>query len=187
MIRGLRKLLSLVGPALRREWLLLLPLSALCAAFEALGAVMVYGLIRLIANPGDATSVAPLPVAFWGGDLRGATLAVIAALALFYIGKNLLTAILVIRRNQVASRSTAELSARLFRAYLSAPYAMHLKRNSAELVRNATDSCEVAFESVAKALLVVATEVLVISGLVVVLLIEAPGVALLAPAVSLGA
>ena len=57
MISGLRKLLSLVEPALRRQWLSLLPLSALCAALEAVGAVAVYGLIRLIGDPSAAQSI----------------------------------------------------------------------------------------------------------------------------------
>ena len=178
MVAGVRRLLSLLEPGLRRQWFSLLPLSALCALLEAAGALAVYGLIRVIGDPASGERAPALFAASPGGVASEVAL-LAGVLAVFYLAKNGLSALLAVRRNRVASRSIAALSARLFRAYLKAPYARHLRRNSAELVRNATDSCEVAFESVAKALLVVATELLVLTGLVLVLLVAAPWITLL--------
>ena len=178
MVAGVRRLLSLLEPGLRRQWFALLPLSALCALLEAAGALAVYGLIRVIGDPASGERAPALFAASPGGVASEVAL-LAGVLAVFYLAKNGLSALLAVRRNRVASRSIAALSARLFRAYLKAPYARHLRRNSAELVRNATDSCEVAFESVAKALLVVATELLVLTGLVLVLLVAAPWITLL--------
>ena len=178
MVAGVRRLLSLLEPGLRRQWFSLLPLSALCALLEAAGALAVYGLIRVLGDPASGERAPALFAASPGGVASEVAL-LAGVLAVFYLAKNGLSALLAVRRNRVASRSIAALSARLFRAYLNAPYARHLRRNSAELVRNATDSCEVAFESVAKALLVVATELLVLTGLVLVLLVAAPWITLL--------
>src|SRR4029453_19619151 len=74
----------------------------------------------------------------------------------------------------------AELSHRLFAAYLAAPYDFHFRRNSAALIRRMPDGVPSVFRGVLGSLVAITTEALVVLGLVLVLGVTAPGVTLVA-------
>ncbi|HKA33910.1 MAG TPA: ABC transporter ATP-binding protein, partial [Candidatus Binatia bacterium] len=96
------------------------------------------------------------------------------AVALFYVGKNTLLAVFVYLQRRLMGESQVALSRRLMRGYLALPYSLHLRRNSAELVRNVSESAFRVFDRVLGPALAMLTEALVIIGIVAVLMWTAP-------------
>ncbi|MGH7893642.1 MAG: ABC transporter ATP-binding protein, partial [Candidatus Binatia bacterium] len=82
--------------------------------------------------------------------------------------------------------STAATATTLLRSYLQAPYAFHLRRNSVDLVHNATHAARRVFAGVLAPALALVTEVLVAGGITVVLLTVAPRATLVATGVLAG-
>lgn len=105
--------------------------------------------------------------------------------ALFYVAKNCLAALNIYLQSQLTSASTAALSNVLLRGYLNAPYAFYFRRNSAELIRNTTDSSEATFRLVLVSGISIVSESLVFLGIVLVLMAAVPLITLLALAVLL--
>jgi ATP-binding cassette, subfamily B, bacterial PglK len=107
---------------------------------ETLGAGLIFVLLGLAAEP-DAPVELPLI-----GDLRdhlpamshGAQLGFAAGMVgIFFVARGALIAAQAYAQHRVAENAGAQLSQRLMRTYLRVPYAFHLGRNSAELIRNA--------------------------------------------------
>jgi ATP-binding cassette subfamily C protein len=164
------------------------PLVLLTALFEAAGAAAVFGLIRVLTDPAQATA---LPVA--GALLRRlppleprATVVLFAlSVALFYALKNGLGALSAWAQARCVRDSTAATSTALLRGYLAAPWSFHLRRNSAELIHDAHQAVERVYTLVMSPALGILTESLVALGIVAVLLVAAPGVTLFAVSVLL--
>lgn len=80
----------------------------------------------------------------------------------------------------VLAYQQAETSVGLLQGYLSAPYAMHLKRSSAELMRSMSTSVSLAYGSVINGLLSLTAELITIVGVAGLLVVLNPIVALCA-------
>ncbi|MGH7786465.1 MAG: ABC transporter ATP-binding protein [Candidatus Binatia bacterium] len=180
MLTTLRHCLRLLPRRLRRWWLLVPLMAALTGVAEGAMAAAVFGLVSII---GDPTAVTRLPVAAqiapllpWQ-DARSQVLCFTALVALATVGKNLLLAALQYLRHKISGESSAELANRLLRAYLLAPYPLHLRRSSAQLMRNVTTAVHAVFEALA-AFAATLSELLVGVGLLAVLLFSAPRVTL---------
>jgi len=173
----------LLSPWARWRWAALIPLALAAAAAEAVGAGAAFGLITILGDPARA---AALPVAAWvypylpAHDNRSVVLAFTLLVISFYVARNLLLAGVTWAQERALNASVAELSHRLFAAYLAAPYDFHFRRNSAALIRRVTDGVHSVFRGVLGSLVTIATEALVVAGLVVVLGVTAPGVTLVA-------
>jgi ABC-type multidrug transport system fused ATPase/permease subunit len=168
---------------MRWRWAALVPLAVAAAAMEALGAAVVFFLIKVLSDPTQAIAyplvsslIGMLP---WqtGGTVVPSLTFLVAA---FYLLKNSLLGCVAYAQRKVVSDSQAALARRLLQGYLALPYAAHLRRNSAELVRNMTDSVHKTFYDVLLPSLGVVTEVLVVAGIIVVLMATAPWVTLVA-------
>lgn len=142
----------------------LLVLMGLGAALEALSIALVFPLIALLSHPDFGAGV-PLPA--WIAEplaampprdrvLAGAG----AVMAVFALKVAYLAALYVAQYRFMFSRQVA-LSRRLFAAYLYAPYPYHLRRNSAELLRNLNQEIHWIFTGVLVPAASVAIEVLV--------------------------
>jgi ATP-binding cassette, subfamily B, bacterial PglK len=173
----------LLSPWARWRWAALIPLALAAAAAEAVGAGAAFGLITILGDPARA---AALPVAAWvyphlpAHDNRTIVLAFTLLVIGFYVARNVLLAGVTWAQERALNASVAELSHRLFAAYLAAPYDFHFRRNSAALIRRMTDGVHSVFRGVLGSLVAITTEALVVLGLVVVLGVTAPGVTLVA-------
>ena len=176
MLTYLNKCTAMVPREMRRQWAALVPLILLVAAAESAGAAVVYGLVKIVADPSRvvevpvaATIAAQLP---WQG--REAVVTAFATLAaLFYLAKNAFLIWVGTTRTRIAARSVALLASRMFRGYLRAPYPFHFRRNSADLIRQINQSVEMML-GVLSSSATVASEMLVTVGFVAVLMRAAP-------------
>lgn len=183
--RAVARAIGFLDRGERRRWAGLIPLALLAAALEAGGAVLIFSLISVIADPdqlqGRVASFFLHQVA--GGD-RGRFAALFSiAVALFYVLKNGAILLETYAANRCASQSVASLSTKLLKAYLSAPYSFHFHRNSGKLIRNTNSAVDTAYRGVLVSAVHTACEVLLIVALFVVLIGTAPWVTLVTGAV----
>ena len=143
MTVGVDRYLSLIQPGTRRRWVGVVLLAVLVSGIEAVGAVLVYGLVSLTTDPAKGIE---LPVM---GDVRRLLpplpqdqliVAMAVGVGLFFVVR----AVIVLGQRYFEERTIqttgVDLSARLLQRYLRLPYSFHLRRNSSELIRNANDS-----------------------------------------------
>jgi ATP-binding cassette subfamily C protein len=152
----------------------LIPLATVMAGIETAAATAVILLVRLLQDPGAE----PLPLlGFLHAGAHGATDVVVRAVALLialYVVRAVVVGAVLYARHAVTSASAAGLGERLVAAYLGAPYAFHLRRDSAQLMRKATDSVDVAIRIFLSSSVSLATEILIVAGIVSILAITTP-------------
>jgi len=190
MIRDIRTVLSWLTPRQRARWYLLVPLVSLSALVEAVAALAVFGLLRLVVEPARVRS-APIVSEIWKAWPSDDPPAIIATLtivtAILYIARGALLAGTEWMRERTLHQSAAQTSARLFARYLSADYLFHVRRQPASLIDEATRSTELAFQFVLSSAINLFAETLTAIALVTVLALNAPAVTLSAVAVILAA
>jgi ABC-type multidrug transport system fused ATPase/permease subunit len=180
------KAYRLLSSSQRKEVRLLLPLMVLGMLLEAisLGAivpatgVMISGNFSqypLLSIAGDRFKVF--------GDFEPITFAMIG-LAILFLIKNSFLAFLAWRQATFSYSTRADLSNQLFSHYLHQPYAFHLQRNSAQLIRNVTTEASL-FAVAINGIMTIITEFLITLGVIFILLRVEPMGALIAIA-SLG-
>jgi ATP-binding cassette subfamily C protein len=163
--------------ASRWRWASLVPLALLAAAAEATSAAALFGLIKIVENPAAART---LPVASTissflpSQDERAVVLSFTVLLVIFYLIKNVLHVVQAYTQSGLVTEETANLARRLLIAYLRAPYAFHLRRNSAELIRTVAYSSEVVFRNAMAPAVALAFESLVMVAIAGVLMVIAP-------------
>lgn len=177
MLDSLKKCFSLISRRERWQWFALLPLAVVAALLESLGAVAVFTLIKLVSEPSRIDELHDLP--YLGGlHLPASDTSVVllftVAVGFFYVFKSLVLTASMVAKHRVMHRSAARLSQRMLRGYLALPYAFHLQRNSAELLRNLTFSVDRAITGLGSSALHMATEFLIIMGFFLVLFFAAP-------------
>ena len=181
----IRRAFGLLTRSTRLRWAGLLPLALAGAAAEAIGALAVFALLRVIADP---TSVDRLPVTstlrrvMTIDNPRAAIVAVAALLAGVYVVRNALLTASAWARARVMYGSVAELSRRAYTAYLRAPFALAGARNSAAMIQRVQRASDVVPRLVLASVITIIAEVLVVAGLVLLLAVTAPLVTLLAVA-----
>jgi ABC-type multidrug transport system fused ATPase/permease subunit len=186
MYAVVKKCLALLPSATRWRWASLLPLVVATAASEAVGAASVFALVKIVTDPAQAMQMPIVSSLFgWLGwsEPRRVTLTFTLLVALFYLAKNSLLTATEYFRGRCVGEATAELASTMLGAYLHAPYAFHVRRNSADLIRNTDHAVHRVFANVMSPVLGIATESLVVAGIVVVLVITAPLITLAAGSV----
>lgn len=175
-LAAIRRAIGLIPARQRPRWVGLVVLGALVGVVEAVGALLVVVVLQLLDGPGGLSLPFLGDVASRYPHLSEA--AVFARVGLPIAGFFLLRAGLVLAQaywqNRTAMITGADLSARLFDAYLRMPYSVHLTRNSAQLMRNATESVDSVARYVLLSVVALFSELLVIGALAVVLLVNAP-------------
>jgi ATP-binding cassette subfamily C protein len=148
-------------------------LALVVSLVEALGALLILFLLTNITQPGNSLK---LPVV---GDLRLRFPGVSQGTIFLYVSLGvtiffLMRAALVLTQSYLQARlvftAGAWLSSRLFRIYLSHDLAWHLRRNSAELVRNASESVALIVANVFIPVVGIATDWLLVTVVGVVLI-----------------
>ena len=176
LIRTFREVESLVHAG-RRGWTGLVLLGVLAGVFEAAGALLILLLLQLVASSSRTVDIPLLGEL----SLTPGRLAVFCVLAgLFFALRLALLAVQAYVQHRFASLAGARVASELLQRYLAMPLAVHLRRNSAELIRNMNESTDV----IARTVLV--SQLMLVSDLLVVLSLTAPLV-VLAPEATLGA
>jgi ATP-binding cassette subfamily C protein len=174
MFDDIRRAFALLDPRERRRWAALVPLAAIAAGAEALGAATVLYLVRVLVDPRQVATV-PLVSAWLDAPDPGTTVVRITGLVVaFYVARNAVLVSVESVRERIIHRTTARLSARMLAACLSAPYPFHFRRTSAVLLRDLRDGVEIVVEQVLASVIHLTTETLVVVGLVTLLALAAP-------------
>ena len=95
-------------------------------------------------------------------------------LACVYLVKTVFLSYLTWKQVQFAYRAQENVSYRLFLTYLRQPYSFHLRRNSAELIRNAVNEIHLFSHTFLTSGLMLVTEVMVLFGIIAMLLLIEP-------------
>ena len=170
------KVRLLLTPAEEKTSILMIFLILLGMVFEALGIGLVIPVITLMIDV-DGPSKFPF-LSSWvnvhdSNSQKSLAIFSMIALVIVYLLKNLYLGYLIWRQSNFALDVQANLSRRLFSIYMQQPYAFHLQRNSAELVRNITS--EVAsFSGVITSLMQLLSESFVLIGVALLLLVVEP-------------
>ena len=161
---------------------------AIAALLEALGAVAVFGLLRLVVEPHRVRitpGVSQIWLA-WPTDDPAAIVALLIGLAaVFYVLRAGYLIWAEWFKEATVAKSAAKAADRLFGRYLAADYLFHLQRRSSSLIQEISRSTHVAFQLVAASVVNILAEAITIAALIVVLAIAAPGRTLGAVAVVL--
>ena len=181
MIRDIRTVLSWLTPRERRRWYALVPVAALAAMLEAVAALAVFGLLRLVVEPA-LVRTAPVVSSIWRSWPSDNPASIVATLtlatALLYIVRGTLLAFSEWLRERTVHQTAAHVSERLLARYLAADYLFHVRRQSASLIEEATRSTELSLQFVLAASVHLFTEVLTAAALITVLMLNAPWVTL---------
>jgi ATP-binding cassette, subfamily B, bacterial PglK len=178
----LRAIFGWIDRRLRLRWALLIPVVSIAAVLEAIGAIAVFGLLRLVVEP-ERVRITPVVADLslpWPADPPAIIAVLIALVALFYV----LRAVFLIWaewfKESTVARSGAKAAERLFARYLAADYLFHLKRRSASPIQEVSRSTTVAYQLMAASVLNIIAELATMSALVVVLAVTAPAPTLIA-------
>src|SRR4051812_206715 len=172
-----RELAYIVDRSQRRRWLVVLALAILVSGMEALSGLLVYGLLQMIAAqsaPIEFPLIGNLEQRFPGVGRDQLRLYTGLAVGAFFLARGAITVVQLYVQNRVVHNAGVSIAHRLMRAYLAMPYAFHLRRNSAELIRNAWDSTTIIVTSIFIPLVNFVSQLLLVLGLILVLLVLAP-------------
>ena len=167
----------LISSKSRGRWLLLVLIAVFASFLELGGAVLIYLLLGLVANPsGDIQ----LPFV---GDLRGylpamddetLLLTLAAGMAVFFLVRPAVHLFKTYAENRVAHNLGARLSADLARGYLTMPYAFHLSRNSTSLIRNSFQAVNELVGQIYLPVVKIIAESIMVLSMLVLLVVLAP-------------
>jgi len=166
------KVLFVIGRERRPRWLLLLGCALAVSIAEALAAASIALLLTMLAEPEQPLRVPLLGTLDVSGTGAAAAFAIVGALLVtFFVIRGGLILFQAYVQNRVAHNTGADLSTRLLDGYLHMPYAVHLRRNAAELMRNAyTTAAEIVVyvlvpivQGVSEGLVMIALAVVVVA------------------------
>lgn len=177
-MRGtVRQALHLIGREHRSRWVLLVLVAIFASAFEMIGAILVFVLVGLVAEP---SSRIVLPIVgdiqdlFGGTSDRARMLRLISVMTIFFLVRAAVHVVTAYVQKRVAHNAGARLSNRLVSGYLNWPYVSHLRRNSSDLIRNAHQAVQLLVTSVYVPMINVTAETVLTLGMLAVLTTIAP-------------
>lgn len=184
-MKPIRTSLAILGRFRPWRWVGLVLLALVASGMEIVGALLVLGVVTFIAAPEQITS---LPAATYLPDawLESPTdhlVTVTAVVAVFFLVRGIVFLTQSYLQARVCHDTGASISARLLEGYLKAPYQVHLRRNSSELIRNAQDAVALFVMNVLVPGISFAADLLLVLGIVGVLLIVDVQATLMAVAV----
>jgi ABC-type multidrug transport system fused ATPase/permease subunit len=172
-----RQLLSFIERGRRAAWIGLALLSVTVTVLEVAAALLIFLITRLVADPRaslDLPIVGDVRAHLPGLDDRQIVVLAMATIAGFFLIRAIIVLVQSYVRARVAERTGVRLATRLFRGYLQMPYALHLQRNSSELIRNVTDAVNDVVDYTLTPAVRLASELLVMIGLGIALVLAAP-------------
>jgi ATP-binding cassette, subfamily B, bacterial PglK len=189
IVGTVRRSLDLLNGRLRRRWLLHVPWALFSAVLEMLATAGMLILIRLISDPGGAERIASLRavrhwIAFTPGP--GFNAAFGAGVALIYLAKNSLRLAETYALQRSAAATAVWISSGLLERYLMAPYSLHLRRNSSEMLNNVGLAADQVSWVVLQSVTALISEACIALGILAVLVVQLPPLARGAAAVTAG-
>lgn len=172
MLPTLTKLLSLFPPADRRRTAGLLLLILAGAILEAFCVALIFPVITVLANPEAALSasfVARVHGALGKPEPLRFVFFILSGMLLLYLVKNSYAAFLSLAQSRFAFARQNFLAQRLFHHYLHQPYALHLQRNTGDMIRNLTHEADRLIWSVLLPSLILVAESLIALMLILLL------------------
>jgi ABC-type multidrug transport system fused ATPase/permease subunit len=174
---SLTKIWTLLTAQQRRAFIVLFILMLIGMVLETLGVGMVVPALAVMTEK-DLAAKYPIavPLMDWLRNPDSETLVVAGMLVLVavYALKTAFLAMLAWRQMRFAFGVQAELSQRLFAGYLRQPYTFHLRRNSAQLIRNAIGETDLFAKMALTAGITLLTETLVVTGISILLFFVEP-------------
>ena len=181
MLSDLRATLGWLDAGLRLRWALLVPIMCMAAILEAVAAIAVFGLLRVVVEPQRVRTI-PVLSQVWevwpSDDPRAIIAALTVAIAVFYVARALYLVWAEWVKDWTIARSATRAADRLFARYMAADYPFHLRRRSAQLIQEVTRSTDVAFQLFVGSTVNLLAEIATICLLVAVLAATAPPQAL---------
>ena len=164
MISVFKKLASLLNPREKNRVMILFFMVLIGVFLEVLGIGALLPLITLLSKP-EAVQETPYlsDVYEWvsPSSINEFVALCLVAVLMVYILKNVFLFLITYIQGRVIYSYYLRLSSRLFRVYLLNPYSFHLKRNSAELLRN-LQAISIVIQAVLIPLIILMTEATVI-------------------------
>lgn len=190
IVETLRQAFGLLNGRLRRRWLLHVPWALFSAVMEMIATAGMLVLIRLISDPVGAERSASIHalrhfMPFEPG--AGFNAAFGAALGLFYLVKNSLRVVETYSQQRAAAATAVWISSGLLERYLLAPYSLHLRRNSSEILNNVSNASDQVSWVVLQSATALVSEACISLGILTVLAVQLPPLARGAAAVTAGA
>lgn len=177
MLDQFRKCLSLVDRATVWQAAVVAGLVLIAVVLEMFGLGLIFAFVKLLVDP---TQIEEMP---WLSKIVGDAVAgdenrllIMLALGLLaaFITKNILLLGVYYVQARFVAINEARLASSLFASYLEGAYALHLARNSAEMIRNVTSAVTTVFSTVMVGFINLASEAALICALAAVLLIVQP-------------
>jgi ABC-type multidrug transport system fused ATPase/permease subunit len=166
----------------RKAAILLFSMMIIGTLLELIGIGLVFPVMALIANE-EPTARYPLLSAgiMLMGNPSRTMLVVISMLALLgvYAFRTGFLALLAWQQSRFVYRLQARLAQRLFNGYLWQPYSFHLKRNSAQLIRNTISQVGTLVGAVQQGLMLLTELMVLVTFSLCLLLVEPLGVSLI--------
>jgi ATP-binding cassette, subfamily B, bacterial PglK len=173
------RVVTMLCPRQRLRLALVVAGMLLSAALEMLGIAAIPAFVALLTDPSRLIAHTPAAIAsaLRRMELARLTLLGAASLAAIILIKNAYLAFLYHVESKTLRDLSTDLSERLFRSYLFSPYAFHLRRNPAELIRNVTTEVAAVVHAI-RASMTVMREGLTLSVVFLLLLLIDPVVSL---------
>lgn len=177
MLDTFRKTFHLVGRERPMRWVAVIGAAVVASGFEMLGALLVFALLAMVADPGgevDLPLLGDVRARFAGVDDQTFLLGAAVVLGVFFLVRVVVQVGFQYVKHRMAHNAAARLSSRLAEGYLRLPYSFHLRRSSAELVRNAYTTVQQLAGQCILPVIQVLGEGIVVLGLLIVMVIVAP-------------
>lgn len=179
LVKTVRESLGLLNVRLRRRWWLQAPWSVVSAALEMIATAGMLILIRLISDPDAANRMAAVRAVRQGlGFEPGRAFTAVFGLlvGLLYLFKNVLRLAETYFQQRCAADTAVWISSGLLERYLRAPYSLHLRRNSSQMLNNLNAAEQVSWIVLQSAAALI-SELLIALGILVVLVQQLPALA----------
>lgn len=140
--------------------------------FEIVGLGVIIPIISLLGNPQSIYNYKITNLIFTNlGNPSSDNIIIICMsfLAGLYLVKALYLTYLNWRQSNFSSDFTSHISYKLYKGYMSMPYALHLERNSAILIRNIQSEVSI-FTSLTQSIIFLSSEISVIGGVIILLI-----------------
>lgn len=173
----IKKILKLFTKKEKEKLLILLFMMIIAALFETVGIGLIVPFVGIVTNPDIIQEQAILSTLYDLFNFQSATSFIIFSVVLLlsvFVLKNLYLLLFNYTQFRVILNQQVKLSRDLFEEYLIKPYAFHLQRNSAELLRNVNGEITRVFQGIIMSAFQLFTEILVILCILTLLLITAP-------------
>jgi ATP-binding cassette, subfamily B, bacterial PglK len=177
VFQTMRRASQLLDPRRRRSFVLVGVLAFIVSVLEAVAAVLVLVLLKLVVKP-DGVLVLPvvgdLARFFPGVPRRDLVAGFGIVFAVFFILRAAVFLGQQYAMSRVSQTTGTEIAHRLLHAYLRAPYQFHLRRNSAESMRNVYENVQHLVGSTFIPIATIFAEAFMVGLMLVVLLIADP-------------